>query len=434
MPYQALKRGTGEFLMPTTATLYIEGCTPALKGNLHIPGSKNSAMPLLTMAALQAQRVTVEQVPNISDITHLLELLAYAGNDGVNRNDQVTFQGLHLKNGTYAFPSAVSSRLRGAIYALALPASQGICARLEHIGGDLIDSRSFAPHLRALTGFGLQVRGEGNGVGITGGHPRPNEFFIDDKGITATSLAIIIAATLDGESIIKEASLETECDDVLATARHFGAIAVRDGRTLIIRGPYQPTDALIRVPADHLVWGTYAIAGAMTGGSTTCDASVIDHRFTPVIDALRSFGISVVQQGQWLKTSGRPTRPVTLETGMYPNFPSDLLPQMMVLAVSAPGTSVFRESHYGSRFDHLPGMKKMGVQITMVEGDVHIHGATPVTAACLDGAGIRETTALALLALTAEGPSTISKACSVARGYENLANTLCRMGANIRFD
>lgn len=419
--------------MSTTATLHVEGCTPPLEGHLHLPGSKNSAMPLLTMASLQAQQVTVEQVPNISDITHLLELLSYAGNDGIYRNDQVTFQGLHLKNSTLSFPAAISSNLRGAIYALALPASQGICARLVRIGGDFIESRSFAPHLRALRGLGLQVSGEGNSVSITGGHPQPNEFSIEDKGITATSLAIIIAATLDGESIIKNASLETECDDVLAAARHFGALAERDGRTLIIRGPFKTTEAPIRIPADHLVWGTFAIAGAMTGGSTTCHASLVDHRFTPVINALRSFGISVVRQGQWLKTSGRPTHPATLETGMYPKFPSDLLPQMMALAVSAPGTSVFRESHYGYRFDHLPGMKQMGVNVTMANGNVCIHGATSVTAACLEGAGIRETTALALLALTANGPSTISKASSLARGYENFATALRRMGANIRF-
>lgn len=417
--------------MSTSATLYVQGGTPALQGSLHIPGSKNSAMPLLTLAALQAQPVTVRQVPNISDITHLLELLAYAGSRAINQDQQVTFQGLHLETRPYAFPVALSSQLRGAIYALALPASRGIHARLESIGGDVIGSRSFAPHMRALAGFGLHIRGEGNAVAITGGHPRPNEFSIDDKGITATSLAIMIAASLDGESIVKDASMETECDDVLAAARHFGAQAEREGRTLIIKGPFQSTDTPINVPGDHLVWGTYAIAAAMTGGSTSCEAALIDHRFAPVIEALRSFGINVAREGERLKTSGRPLRPVVLETGMYPKFPSDLLPQMMALAVSAPGTSVFKESHYGARFDHVPEMKKMGARISMVEGDVHIHGATPVIGAQLEGAGIRETTALALLALTAQGPSVIRKAASVARGYEDLAQTLCRMGAAV---
>ena len=421
--------------MSICTTLYVQGGTPALQGSLHIPGSKNSAMPLLTLASLQAQPVTVKQVPSISDITHLLELLSFAGSSSssVNQGNQVIFQGLHLKNEPYTFPQALSSRLRGAIYALALPASRGLRARLESIGGDFIGSRSFTPHLRALAGFGLQVSGQGSAVAITGGHPRPSEFSIDDKGITATSLAIIIAASLDGESIIKDASLETECDDVLAAARHFGAQAERDGRSLIIKGPFQSTDAPIRIPADHLVWGTFAIAAAMTGGSTSCAAALIDHRFDPVIEALRSFGIIVSQDGPLLKTFGRPLRPVTLETGMYPKFPSDLLPQIMALAVSAPGTSVFKESHYGSRFDHLPGMEKMGARISMVEGDVHIHGATPVSGAQLDGAGIRETTALALLALTAQGPSVIRKAASVSRGYEDLAQTLCRMGATVHF-
>lgn len=419
--------------MSNCTTLYVQGGAPALQGSLHIPGSKNSAMPLLTLAALQTQPVTVMQVPNISDTTHLLELLAYAGNHTVNQDHQVTFRGLHLETGPYTFPAALSSRLRGAIYALALPASRGVHARLESIGGDFIESRSFKPHRRALAGFGLHVSGDGNAVGITGGHPRPSEFSLDDKGITATSLAIIIAASLDGESIIKEASMETECDDVLAAARHFGAQGERDGRTLIINGPFQSTDTPIAVPGDHLVWGTFAIAAAMTGGSTSCEAARVDHRFDPVIEALRSFGINVARNGPRLTTSGRPLRPVKLETGMYPKFPSDLLPQMMALAVSAPGTSVFKESHYGSRFDHLPGMEKMGARITMVEGDVHIHGVTPVTGAQLEGAGIRETTALALLALTADGPSVIRKAASVARGYEDLAQTLCRMGAAIHF-
>lgn len=414
----------------------IHGPHRPLHGPIPWQGSKNVSMPYLVAAALCPGGASVEGVPRIRDTQALLSLLGACGATSMSQGSTVMFQPLSARSDTgrhIAFPQHVTATLRGAVYALALPACFGWTASMARIGGDRISTRSLEPHCRALRAFGLDIRHQDNSIDILGGRARAAKFSIDDKGITATSMAILIAASLDGQSVIQSASLEIECDDVLQAVASLGASAHRDGRTLVIRGPLAPLERVLRVPPDHLVWGTYAIAAAMSGGSTRSTIAP-SPRFTPVTNMLQSAGLTVTTLDGGLCTSGYPAHSFNIRTGMYPDFPSDLLPQAAALAAVCPGTSKLTESHYGARFDHLPGMSRLGVALTVENDTIVIRGPADLLGTCVQGAGIRETAALALIALAAKGESTIVKAESLARGYEDFAGTLRSMGADVRME
>ncbi|CAH2787125.1 MAG: hypothetical protein CBARDCOR_4195 [uncultured Caballeronia sp.] len=172
----------------------IWGHSVSLGGNIEFHGSKNCAMPFLTAAALQYLPATIKNTPNLSDIHNLLRLFQHCAVNVKIENNRIDFLHGRLPPKIIDFPPNLSGRLRGSIYALALPASAGHRALLQTIGGHM----SFQPHCKALRALRLKISAGLNSIEITGGKPRSAEFYIDDQGITATSLAVLVAFTIGG--------------------------------------------------------------------------------------------------------------------------------------------------------------------------------------------------------------------------------------------
>lgn len=402
-------------------------CKP-LRGYVGLSGCKNVAMPTLVAAALSTTPMTVINVPRIQDVYVLLKILEIIGLSVDQRESEVSLAVVRKVN-EYLIPDALSSRLRGSVYTLAIPAVRSGRAVIGRIGGDVISGRSLAPHARALAGFGLQFTQINRGWALNGKRAKSGEFALKDKGISATCLAILIAAAIEGRSVIREASLEIECDDVLRAVRTLGAKAERDGRTLLVEGPMAPETDIVDVPFDQLAWGTLAIATAATGGSLDAP-SILARRAEPIIQCLQEFGVTVTT-GNTLHTEGSPSRGVDIATGMYPMFPSDLLPQAMVLGAIAPGKSIFKELHYNHRFGHVGGLQKMGARIEISGRTALVYGPCELRNQKVHGSGIRETAALVLAGLAAKGPTVIERAEAIYRGYENLPGELTMLGAQI---
>jgi UDP-N-acetylglucosamine 1-carboxyvinyltransferase len=413
---------------PEASAFRVTGPSRALSGELATTGCKNSGMPALVAAALSPARVTVRNVPWITDVHNLLMILEYLGCEPLREGSAVTFSPA-LPRRT-EIPDALSRRLRGSVYALAVPVVHCREARIGQVGGDLLCGRSLEPHLRALRGFGLDVAQRSGGWMITAGPARPGEFAINDRGITATGLAVLIAASLDGESVIRDASLELETDDVLGFVRTLGARADRDGRTLVIRGPLCDHDTEIVIPPDQIMWGTFAIAAALTGGELTAPRAAAD-RGRVIVEMLQHAGVTVTETAAIVRSSGTPHSAFEVTTGEYPGFPSDLLPQAMVLASQCEGTSRFIERVYDHRFDHVDGLRALGIEVGIDGRAATVTGRCALNAARVTGAGIRESTSLLLAGLVAAGETEVHQASAIHRGYEDLPGDLRRLGATI---
>lgn len=218
------------------SSIIIHGPAPPLRGRLTVPGAKNAGLPILTVAALAGGSVTVTNVPALTDIAELLAIFRDLGCDVRRDGSSVRITRAHAVR-TADIPPDRARRLRGSIYAIVLPLASIGSATTAVPGGDQIAGRTLAPHARAVAGFGMEMRIAQGRVSVTGGPPRPSELVLDDEGTTATGIAVMLAASCDGRSVIRNASMEPENDDILDAIAALGGEVARDGRTIIVRGP-----------------------------------------------------------------------------------------------------------------------------------------------------------------------------------------------------
>lgn len=413
------------------SVIEIAGPWPALAGSAVVAGAKNSAMPALVAAALAPGRVAVRDVPRITDLATLAELLCRLGVD-------LRIDASIVRVGPRAaveetVPADLATRFRGAVYGLALPAVVFGRARCGPIGGDRLSGASLrrtalAPHVRAFAGLGMTLGRSGDGWVVDGGPPVAGEFTLDDDGVSASALAVLLAACADGRSVIHEASLEVEVDDTLDAVRTLGAGAQRIGRTLIVTGPMSDAPAILSIPPDRIHAGTIAIAAAVTGGAVTLPGQVAS-RMDATFAALSHFGVDIVAEPcGGVRVAGPATRAARVATAMYPGFPTDLLPPLTVLAAQAPGRSMLDERVYDSRSGHVESLRALGATIGLTGGRLVVDGPTRWRAAAVRGDGIRETAAIVLAALVTPGWTRIEDAAALARGYDGLLDALATLG------
>jgi len=404
-------------------------CQPLL-GQAALQGAKNVTMPVLTAAALSHGKAVVANVPNIEDIRSLLAIFTHLGLDTRQCADTIVLESRPPSRSV--IPEKLSARLRGSIYTLAIPAIHFGRGQIGAIGGDLIVGRSLEPHARAFAGFGMSLDRRGIGWELSGGPPRPGEFSLQDRpaGVSASALAVLLAAALDGVSIMHEVSLEPEVLSLLECVKAFGAQVFVDDTTVIIRGPMDSKEAFYKVPFDDVYGGTLVAAAAITAGEISLPYDLGD-RMTSILQVFSSLGLCVRYTDDHIAVSGSLRNGITLESGAYPGFPADLLPPMTALLSQAPGASTVIDTVYPSRFDHIDGLRTLGARIVRQNNQLMIQGGSRLIGQCVSAHGIREIAALVVAGLAAQGRTIIAKARPLFRGYADLPRDLDQLGADI---
>jgi UDP-N-acetylglucosamine 1-carboxyvinyltransferase len=203
-----------------------------------------------------------------------------------------------------------------------------------------------------------------------------------------------------------------------------------DGGDAIVEGPLEARATEWAIPDDRIVWGTVAMASAITGGEIwlPVQSSV---RIESIAMALDEAGIEIAKSRGGLRVRGGPTRPFAVRTGPYPAFPSDLVPITISMMTQAPGTSHVIEQIYPDRFAHRFQLERMGARITVQNRIAAVTGVTRLKG-CLttNAGGIRETAALLVAALAARGRSLVRGYENLARGYDDLVGSLRALGGS----
>lgn len=412
--------------------LWVAGGGDPLRGTLSVPGSKNAAMPLLAAAALSPGRSQLSNVPALADVRSLLELLHCCGTQSEWSADSVVL--VPTDSPPIALPSQLMGRLRGSIYAAAVAVIRTGHASFANIGGDVLAGRSIEPHLRAFAAMGHDVAHHHGVVTISSRHGgRAAEYTLGDRagGITASALALILATHAPGRSVIAGISWEPEVRAVAAFLRASGAELIEEPLRAVVSGPvtHTPRDPFEIAP-DRVIWGTYAIAAAVTGGSV--DLPVLaEQDAREMLAVFEQAGVKVTRQGKRLTLSGRPIRPVEIEIGCYPSYPPDLAPITAAFMAAAPGRSILHDRIHPARYDHLAGLCGLGVRACTNGPRLIVDGGHPLRAGHVTGAGIRETAALIVAGLMATGRTRIDRTSAVYRGYPDLPAALRSLGAQI---
>lgn len=429
--------------------LKITGGTP-LYGRIIIGGAKNAALPLMCAALLTREKVTLDNVPYLADITTMAKLLVQHGARlSLRDTSPGTLFGTDMP-GHYSrelsltceeitsitAPYDLVRTMRASILVLGPILARMGKAKVSLPGGCAIGARPVDLHLKAMEALGAKITLEDGYViaeapegGLVGG-----QVDFEKVSVGATENILMAASLAKGTTTITNAACEPEITDLAEMLISMGADIEGLGTpTLTVRGVEALNGTNYRVIPDRIETGTYLCAVGMTGG----ELELVDARpdtLRVVIDYLREIGLEIEEQGNNLivrHTPGTPLKPHDLTTAPFPDFPTDMQAQLMTLLTQAQGDSVISETIFENRFMHVPELARMGADISIDGNTATVHGPTALKAAPVMATDLRASVSMVIAALAAPGTSTIGRIYHLDRGYERLEEKLSLCGADI---
>lgn len=405
-----------------------------LTGEIKISGAKNSALALIPIALLSDGVVTIDNVPHLSDIEVLKEILEYLGAKVSFDNNVMVIDSANVIN--KEIPEELSRKMRASYYFMPTLLSRFGRVDMYFPGGCAIGARPIDQTLKALTILGGVVDERENHytittTGLVGGH-----VYLDMPSVGATVNTIIAAVKAKGETILENAAKEPEIVNIATFLNNMGAKITGAGTSEIrIVGVSKLKGCYAEVIPDRIEAGTYVIAGAMMGKNLKISNIIYDH-IESMLLKMAEMGIDYECDGDSITISAptKPLKPVKIKTLGYPGFPTDLQQPFTPLLAMANGVSEIEETIYESRFNNVPYLNNMGAKIDIDGRKIKVHGKTDFVGCEVEATDLRAGASLFLAALAAEGETTIKNPHYILRGYDNIVEKLTSVGADIRLE
>lgn len=414
-------------------SLVIEGGL-RLRGSVRINGSKNSSLPIMAAGLLMNGPTVLQDVPNLSDIVHQVNLLRELGCTVERAADGSMLIEVKDESNSHARYDLVR-KMRASICVLGpLLAKRGY-AKVSMPGGCAIGDRPVDIHLRGLEALGAQVEMEGGDITIRAEKLVGAEIFLGGAfGSTVLGTAnVMSAATLaKGTTVIECAACEPEIVDLANYLNAAGAKITGAGSPRItIEGVSELKGVNHRVISDRIEAGTFMVAAAATNGEVHLDNVRLDHLMAAV-DKLRSIGVIVEKASNGcVVSSARRLEATEITTQPHPGFPTDLQAQFMTLLSIADGNSVITEKIFPDRFLHVAELGRLGAKLRKEGNTVIIHGERRLIGAPVMASDLRASAALVIAGLIAKGTTTVNRVYHIDRGYEKIEERLNTLGAKI---
>lgn len=401
-----------------------------LTGKLRISGAKNSALKLMVAALLGQGDFAIDDVPHITDVFTMCGVLEALGVQTHLEANQLRLRVSSLQGRA---PKELAKSMRASVQVMGPLLAKLGWVEVAQPGGCAIGTRSLDLHLTGLTKMGaeIELRDELFVARATKLKGADISFRYPSVGATEN---IMMAATLaQGETIIRNAAREPEIVDIQEFLNGMGAHIRGAGSSEIrIMGVPELGSTDFRVIPDRIEAGTYLLALLITGGQGTLE-NVIPEHLASLLNVVRGMGASIQVQGSSVSVSS----PLELQsfqvsTNPYPEFPTDLQPQLVAVATQARGISTLTEGVFDKRFGYKPELIRLGARIEVVgDNTVVIQGPTQLRGAQLSSGDLRAGAALVLAALAAEGRTVINGIEHIDRGYEAMEEKLSQLGAKI---
>lgn len=419
--------------------IIIRGGRP-LKGTVSISGAKNACLPIFAAALLTDKALTLSNVPHLSDIVGMANLLAQHGVNitvesptNGHRPQVMRFETPKIKSDVA--PYEIVRKMRASYYVLGPLVARHGHAKVSLPGGCAIGARPMDLHLMALEALGAKI--EIDGGYIQASAPRNGlkgaEITFPLVSVGATCQAIMAATLADGDTDIINAAQEPDVVDLIKCLKSMGANISGEGTARIkIKGVKHLKPALHDVMPDRIETGTYAVAAAITGGDLTLTNTDID--FIPSFaQKMRDAGVTIerVENGIHVKGTRKLTA-VDIITEPYPGFPTDLQAQFLTLMTQADGASMITETIFENRFMHVPELSRLGADIKIKGRSAVVRGKTALAGATVMATDLRASVSLILAGLIADGDTEVLRVYHLDRGYERFEEKLSAVGANIK--
>ncbi|SIS41148.1 UDP-N-acetylglucosamine 1-carboxyvinyltransferase [Salimicrobium flavidum] len=404
-----------------------------LRGTLRVSGAKNSAVALLPAAILAESPVTIEGLPDISDVGTLSELLREIGGE-VSQEDRT----IHIDPSemiSMPLPNGRVKKLRASYYFMGAMLGRFNKAVIGLPGGCQLGPRPIDQHIKGFEALGAEVTNEQGAIYLRAEKLKGARIYLDMVSVGATINIMLAAVRAEGKTVIENAAKEPEIIDVATLLTSMGANIKGAGTDVIrIEGVERLTGCLHTIIPDRIEAGTYAILAAAQGEEVILD-NVIPQHLESLLAKLREMGVMIEMKDDQLYI--RPPermKSVDIKTLVHPGFPTDLQQPFTSLLTNASGNSVVTDTIYPSRFKHVDELTRMNARIRGEGGSVIVHGPSPLYGASVKASDLRAGAALVIAGLMAEGTTEISGVEHIERGYENIVEKLNNLGANIWYE
>ena len=412
----------------------VEGGRP-LFGEIHISGAKNAAVAIIPAALMVSGPCRIENIPQISDVTLLLNILQDLGAKVRFVNPHtVEIDWSRLRNGRVPYESA--RRCRASYYMLGALLGRFGGADVALPGGcDFGGTRPIDQHLKGFRALGVQVDTQSGFVmaEAAGGRVKGANIFLDKVSVGATINIMLAAAMAEGMTVIENAAKEPHIVDVANFLNSMGANIMGAGTDVIkVRGVERLSGGTYSIIPDQIEAGTYMAAVAACGGSIKL-CNIIPKHMDCISAKLAEMGVEIEEVDDSLSVSRiGPLVRTNIKTMPYPGFPTDMQPQIAAALCLAQGTSVITDSVWNSRFRYTDEFKRMGAQIQVNGNLAIIEGVERLSGAQLEACDLRAGAAMLITALAAQGISEITNVQYIERGYEDVIGKIRGIGGSIR--
>ena len=404
-----------------------------LKGTIEISGAKNSAVALVPASLLSDDVVTIDNVPNISDIDALNEILKYLGATVSRVNGTMTIDSKNMKN--KEIPKQVSSKLRASYYFMSALLGKYKKVEMYFPGGCSIGARPIDQTLKSFELLGAKVVEKDNKFTITAKKLKGNNISLDMPSVGATINTMLVAVKAEGTTVIENAAREPEIVNVATFLNNIGAKISGAGTSRItIIGVEHLRGGYTEVIPDRIEAGTYLILGALTGKKLRIE-NIIPKHIEMLISKMEEMGIDIeVGDDYAVVSKTSKLKPVKIKTLGYPGFATDLQQPITTLLTKCNGVSQLEETIYENRFQNVPYLNEMGADIEIKDRKIFIKGPTKLKGTTVQATDLRAGACLVLAALASEGETVVTNVEYILRGYENIVEKLTKVGAKITLE
>ena len=412
--------------------LIIKGAN-TLVGDVSISGAKNAVLPMLCASVMATKtNVIIRNVPHLHDVTTTLRLLSEMG--CTTSMDEMMSVELNPStiNNLYA-PYDLVKTMRASILVLGPLLSRYGHAKVSLPGGCAIGTRPVGMHLDALAQMGADISIDNGYITAHCDSLKGCKINFATTTVTGTENILMASCLAKGTTIISNAAMEPEVIDLANFLVQMGAdISGQGTSTITVNGVDELNGISYTALPDRIETGTFLVAAAITGGKVTLKNAIYSH-VEIIVDILRQAGADITYTDNTISIDMKQQRPkpVKIETGPYPHFPTDMQAQLTALSTIASGVSTIKENIFENRFMHVQEMTRMGADISLEKNSAIVRGTDSLVGAQVMATDLRASASLILAGLAANGITEVERIYHIDRGYDCIEEKLRQLGADI---
>ena len=419
--------------MPIMEYIVINGQN-RLQGNVSISGAKNAAVAIIPATIVSGGVCVLDNVPCIEDVVNLTKALESLGVTCRFRDDNHTLIVDATNITSHILSEELAKSNRASYYFMGALLARFGKAEIPIPGGCDFGSRPMGYHFKGFESLGATCSQEHGIVKLEAKNGlKGANIYLDSPSVGATINIMIAAVFAEGVTIIENAAKEPHVVDTANFLNKLGARVNGAGTDIIrITGRQQLSGSEYTIIPDQIEAGTYMIAAAITGGDVTVE-NIIPKHMESLTSKLREIGVDITEGLDSIRVRvNSPLKGCDIKTAAYPGFPTDLQPQMTTLLCTGTTASMVTENIFENRYRYVGELRRLGAAVKLSSRSLVINGSDKLTGAKVEACDLRAGAALVIAGLAARGKTMISGIEHLDRGYENLEEKLCALGANIK--